>query len=83
MERDPNDTVKISFPVKDEEMIEWIDSRVDILKKYDPGFYIKTFCIGDRYLYHIFTQAKHLEHEEYKKFIFQVTLKVGQDVKIR
>jgi len=34
-------------------------------------------------LYTLTTTYRHLEHEDFKKFMFQVKLKLGEDVTIR
>ncbi len=81
--RDPNDTRQISFTV-DEAESEWVDKNLDRLKEYDPGFYVRIIGIGDtKYLYKITTQQKHLEHEDAKKFLFQLELRFGTKLKIR
>lgn len=82
-ERDPNDPVKITFVVKDIEMEPWFDKRIADLKEYNAGFYCQINSWLHGLLYTITTTHRHLEHEDFKKFIFQVKLKLGQDVKIR
>ena len=82
-EKDPNDPVKISFTVKDESMEPWFDKRIAELKEYDAGFYCQINSWLHGVLYTITTTHRHLEHDDYKKFMFQVKLKLGEDVKIR
>jgi len=82
-EHDPNDPVKISFTVKDEAMEPWFDKRIADLKEYDAGFYCQTNSWLHGVLYTLTTTRRHLEHEDFKKFMFQVKLKLGEDVKIR
>jgi len=82
-DRDPNDPVKISFTVKDAEMEPWFDKRIAELKEYDPGFYCQINSWMHGVLYTITTTHRHLNSEDYKKFMFQVKLKLGEDVKIR
>lgn len=82
-ERDPNDPVKISFTVKDEAVEAWVDKRIAELKEYDAGFYCQVNSWLHGVLYTLTTTHQHLEHEDFKKFIFQVKLKLGKDVKIR
>lgn len=63
---------------------EWIDARLKILKDYDPGFYVRIIGVGDdKYMYKITTQHKHLEHGEFKKFMFQLVLRFGDKVTLR
>lgn len=82
-DRDPNDTVKITFTVKDESMEPWFDKRIADLKEYDAGFYCQINSWLHGVLYTLTTTQRHLEHEDFKKFMFQVKLKLGEDVKIR
>lgn len=80
---DPNDTRQISFIVSHADS-EWIDKRLEILKEYDPGFYARIIGIGDdKYMYKITTQHKHFEHDEFKKFMFQLVLRFGDQIKLR
>lgn len=81
-EKDPNDTRQISFMI-DTKQSERIDKLLDNLKDYDPGFYIRIIGIGDNYLYKISTHQSNMEHETYKKFIFQVELMLGSKLTIR
>lgn len=63
---------------------EWVDARLKILKEYDPGFYVRVIAFGDdKYMYKITTQHKHFEHDEFKKFMFQLVLRLGDKVKLR
>ncbi len=81
--RDKNDTRQISFVV-DEDEVDWIDKRLNQLKEYDPGFYVRIIGVGDtKYLYKITTQQKNLEHDDAKKFLFQLELRFGPKLKIR
>ena len=81
--RDQSDTRQISFMV-DEAESEWVDKRLDKLKEYDPGFYVRIIGVGDtKYLYKITTHQKNLEHEDAKKFLFQLELRFGTKLKIR
>ena len=82
-ERDPNDPVRISFVVTDPEMEAWFDERLKILKDYDANFYVQINSTLNGVLYQISTRYRNMQSEEYKKFIFQVKLKLGEDVKIR
>ena len=80
---DQNDTRQISFVV-DEDEVDWIDKRLNQLKEYDPGFYVRIIGVGDtKYLYKITTQQKNLEHDDAKKFLFQLELRFGPKLKIR
>lgn len=82
-EHDPNDTRQISFIVSHADS-EWVDERLIILKEYDPGFYVRIIGIGDfNYMYKITTQHKHFEHDEFKKFMFQLQLRFGDQIKLR
>lgn len=80
---DPNDTRQISFVLNHADS-EWVDARLKILKEYDPGFYVRIMeLLDDKYLYKITTQQKHLEHGEFKKFMFQLVLRFGDKIKLR
>lgn len=82
-EKDPNDTRQISFVINKSES-QWVDKRITALKEYDPGFYVRILEIGaDEYLYKITTHQSNMEHETYKKFIFQLELRFGKVLKIR
>jgi len=81
-EKDPNDSVKISFTI-DEELVGWMDGRLKILKDYDPGFYCQETIRTVGILYQITTKYRNIHSDEYKRFMFQVKLKLGHDVKIR
>ena len=81
--RDPNDTRQISFTV-DQTESEWIDKNLNRLKEYDPGFYVQIIARSDkRHMYKITTHQKNLEHEDAKKFLFQLELRFGAKLKIR
>lgn len=68
----------------DETEVDWVDKNIARLKEYDPGFYVRVIGIGDtKYLYKITTHQKNLEHEDAKKFIFQLELRFGSKLKIR
>ncbi len=80
---DQNDTRLISFMI-DQTDSDWVDKILDRLKAYDPGFYVRVIGIGDtKYLYKISTHQKNLEHEDAKKFLFQLELRLGPKLKIR
>lgn len=82
-ERDPNDTRQISFLISHEDS-EWVDDRLAILKAYDPGFYVRIIGIGDhQYMYKITTQQRHFDHDEFKKFMFQLMLRFGDEITLR
>lgn len=81
-EHDPNDPRVISFTI-DKESSAWVDKAIERLDNYDPGFYVRIIGIEDNYLYKISTTQKHLEHEEAKKFLFQLELRFGRTLKIR
>lgn len=86
-ERDPNDPVKISFTVLFTENSEaneaWAFKRIEALREYDEGFYCRNFTTRKGQIFILETKAQNLQHEEFKKFMFQVKLKLGEDVKIR
>lgn len=82
-ERDPSDPVKISFVVPDPEMEDWFDERLKILKDYDASFYVHLNSTLNGVLYQLSTKYRNLQSDEYKKFMFQVKLKLGKDVKVR
>ena len=82
-ERDPSDPVKISFTVPDEELNDWFDARLKILQEYDPMFWVNTIATRNGTIYQISTFQHHLHSNEYKKFMFQVKLKLGKDVNVR
>lgn len=82
-EHDPNDPVKITFMCKDTELEPWFNKRIADLKEYDAGFYCQERDTIAGTLYQITTTYRHLEHDDFKKFMFQVKLKLGEDVKIR
>lgn len=85
-EFDINDLRLISFSVNLENSI-WIDKKIATLKNYDPGFYVQIIGVKRKedieYLYRISTHQINLEHEAFKKFIFQLELKLGNKLKIR
>lgn len=80
---DQNDTRLITFTA-DEAGAEWFDKKVEQLKEYDPGFYVQVIEHGDgQYIYKITTHQKNLEHDDAKKFLFQLELRFGSKLKIR
>ncbi len=80
---DQNDTRQISFML-DEAEVDWVDKNITRLKECDPGFYVRVIGIGDtKYLYKITTHQKNLEHDDAKKFLFQLELRFGAKLKIR
>lgn len=79
---DQNDTRVISFTV-DQAGADWVDKNLDRLKEYDPGFYVQIIDTGSKYLYRITTHQKNLEHEDARKFLFQLELRFGATLKIR
>ena len=82
-DKDPNDPVKISFTCPPELHEDWVDTKIAALKDYDPGFYVMETETRMGRLYQLHTTQKHLEHEDFRKFMFQVKIRLGQDVKIR
>ena len=81
--KDPNDPVRISFTCPPELYEDWIAEKIATLKDYDPGFYVMEVSTRMGTLYQLHTTQKHLEHADFKKFMFQVKMRLGQDVKIR
>jgi len=80
---DPNDTRQISFLINREES-DWVDVHLDRLQEYDPEFYVRIIGVGDhQYLYKITTKHRNLQHEDYKKFEFQMQLRFANTLKIR
>jgi len=82
-EKDPNDPVKISFTVKDESLESWFDERIHLLRVYDPLFYCHQIPTKNGTMYQITTKYRNLQSEDYKKFMFQIKLKLGEDAKVR
>ncbi len=86
-EKDSNDPVRISFTVPADDSSAkneaWVFERLGALKEYDPGFYYKNYTSKMGEIFMVDTKMKNLEHAEFKKFMFQVKIKLGQDVKIR
>lgn len=81
--RDQNDTRLITFTA-DEAGAEWVDKKVEQLKEYNPGFYVQIIAHGSgQYIYKITTHQKNLEHDDAKKFLFQLELRFGSKLKIR
>ena len=78
---DQNDTRLITFTV-DQVGADWVDKNLDRLKEYDSGFYVKILDLGSKYIYQITTHQKNLEHEDAKKFLFQLELRFGSKLKI-
>ena len=81
-QNDPNDPVKISF-VANEEYEDWIDEKLKTLKDYDSSFFVQQTATRGGILYQISTKHRNMRSEEYKRFMFQVKLKLGRDVKVR
>jgi len=82
-EFDPSDTRQISFML-DLKDSEWIDKKLEVLREHDAGFYVHCIGVGDfENLYKITTKHANLQHDDFKKFMFQVELKLGNKVKIR
>lgn len=80
---DQNDTRLISFTV-DQAGVDWVDKNLSRLKEYDPGFYVQVIARSDeQYTYKITTHQKNLEHEDAKKFLFQLELRFGAKLNIR
>ena len=81
--KDSSDTRQISFMVSHADS-EFVDTKLDILQAYDPEFYVRIIGIGDfNYMYKITCKQYNMEHDEYKKFMFQMSLRFGDKVKIR
>lgn len=87
-EHDSNDVRLITFSINPED-VDWIDKKLATLKEYDPGFYVQIIDLNhkqgkyNQYIYKISTHQSNLEHEAFKKFIFQLGLKLGGKLKIR
>ena len=80
---DPNDPVKISF-MCDAEFEGWVDEKVAKLREYDEGFYVMQMSTNSGgSIYYITTTARHLGHDDFKRFLFQIKLKFGEGAKIR
>lgn len=82
-DKDPDDPVVISFTTKDPDISKWIDEKLSALHEADPSFYVQMHQLDTCVFYSISTKAKNLEHDAYKRFMFQAGLKLGYDVKIR
>ena len=80
---DPNDPVKISFTCTAEEFEDWVDERIRALEEYDEGFYVQRLSTVRGTIYQLHTTARHMEHDDFKRFLFQVKLKFGEAAKIR
>lgn len=84
IDRDPNDSVRISIFVKDnEDNEEWVYERLDTLKEYDPGFHYSELPTKRGTIIIIDTHVRNMEHQDFKKFIFQAKIKFAENVKIR
>lgn len=82
-EHDPNDPVKISFVVTDTATEDWVDERLKILKDYDANFYVQINSWLNGVLYQISTKYRSTQSDEFKKFMFQLKLKIDREIKIR
>lgn len=79
---DQNDTRLITFVV-DEDGVDRIDKKLELLRESDPGFYVQVIDMGSKCLYRITTRQKNLEHAAAKKFLFQLELQFGSKLNIR
>ena len=80
---DPNDPVKISFTCTEEQYEDWVNEKIRKLEDYDEGFYVQQLSTMTGTIYQLHTTARHLEHDDFKRFLFQIKLKFGQEAKIR
>jgi hypothetical protein len=82
--KDPNDPVRISIFVPfDEDNEDWVYDKLDTLKEYDPGFYYRELDTKNGTMFIIDTKVKNMEHQDFKKFLFQARIKFAENVKIR
>ena len=79
---DPNDPVKISF-LCGTEFEEWVDEKILALEDYDEGYYVQRIDTMRGTLYQLQTTARHIEHDDFKRFLFQIKLKFGEEAKVR
>jgi hypothetical protein len=83
-EKDPNDPVRISIFIKDgDDNEDWVYDRLRTLKDYDPGFYYREIPTKLGTIFTIDTKVRNMEHQDFKKFLFQARIKFAENVKIR
>jgi hypothetical protein len=83
-EKDPNDPVRISIFIKDgDDNEDWVYDRLRTLKEYDPGFYYREIPTKLGTIFTIDTKVRNMEHQDFKKFLFQARIKFAENVKIR
>lgn len=86
-DRDPNDSVRITILIQegigrmDSEV--WIESKLEVLKEYDPGFYYRVFQTRQGTLYTIDTKVRNTEHDDFRRFLFQARIKFAENLKIK
>lgn len=84
IERDPNDSVRISIFVKEgDDNEDWVYERLETLKDYDPGFHYSELPTRLGTIIIIDTHVRNTEHQDFKKFMFQAKIKFAENVKIR
>ena len=82
-DKDPNDMVNITIQSDDPDAEEWLYSKIETLKEYDPGFYYSFVKTRFGFLCKISTKVRNTEHDDFKRFFFQARIKFAENLKIR
>lgn len=83
-EKDPNDPVRISIFVKEgDDNEDWVCDKLRTLDDYDPGFYYRELPTRTGTIFIVDTKVRNMEHQDFKKFLFQARIKFAENVKIR